>query len=795
MPAGTSAKPFFGTSPGIKKTISELKAASALRPVSGKALDSTAIKPFRSAFKKYQNRNRSVRGNSTGIIIRREKELPAGNAMLSTPAFAQANYGRRHDKAGSTQQIWSNFLSIDFYENPIGWPPDPNGAVSGSQVIVASNNGLKIYDKRNITDPPLVTPTGYSGERAPGNLFISLEDFFSPVLPPASGISDPHIRYDRLTKRWVVIAIEVNPSQENNLILIAVSDGEKVSDGSSFTFYAFNSSLFPYDPGAPYYPFLDFPRLGVDKNSIVIGGNQFGYDSLTNVAYVIDKKKLLQGQLVVYPFELGVYDFINGTVDGMYTPQAAQNDDPAGNKTLLAGITYYQDALVVASISYYKDQPYLTALTTLPVEPFNNPRDNSHPGSLIPLDQNDTRLLQAEVHVNKLNGKASLWTSHAIGVNQEGHYISGSDSDFVKMARTGSRWYEIGQVYGKPNIEQVGTLTDEDEKSGRRAVQYFNPTIAMSGQGHALLSGTTDAFNKYLNVFAAGRYFGDDRGTLNPPVKATNTTAIYAPYIDFGFGTFFYIDRWGDYSQTVVDPADDQTIWTFQEYANVDDSYGVRVVQFKAPPPATPKHLGKLSNKADNTVVINGKSEENSGFFDPGKDKGGPGYNRLSVRSTGNIPVTDITFISPTKISVRLKTKDRPAGNYFLVITNPDGQIAVTSFHLTGKSENESERPITAAPVESKEDIAARAFIAASNIFPNPTNGEFKLQVRAAKDFSGKVVILSSTGSVVSQNTYNFSKGSLGIPLSLQGLGNGIYLAAVYNEDNILVAVHKIAKQ
>ena len=501
-------------------------------------------------------------------------------------------------------------------------------------------------------------------------------------MPDTSSISDPHIRYDRLSKRWFVVAIEVNPFFENNAIFLAVSDGDRITDASSFTYYSFNSSLFPYDPTAPFAPFLDYPTLGVDKNSVVIGGNQFGWDSLTNVGYVIDKKKLIHGQLVVYPFELGVANFITGDVNGMYTPQGVHNDDPASKKSFFAGITYFQDGLVVASLEYNsKNQPFLASEVIVPVEPFNNARDNSHPGSLTPLDQLDTRLFAAAIYKNKITGKSSLWTAHAIGVNQSGHFINGTDSDFVRQARSGSRWYEIGNIYSKPYLHQVGTLHDEDQKSGRRAVQYFNPSIAASGQGHAVLGGTTDAYDQYVNVFVAGRYNSDATGSLKAPVKATNTTAIYAPYMDFG-GSFFYIGRWGDFSQTVVDPLDDQTIWTFQEYANVDDSYGVRVVQLKAPPPATPLPLGPLSNKMDTVITLKGISVDNSGFFDPGKDQGGPGYNRLSVKSTGNIIASNIRFWSPTKISFKLNTKNKPAGKYFLIITNPDGQIAVAEYTI-----------------------------------------------------------------------------------------------------------------
>ncbi len=786
VPQGKSVKPLLGQK-GIKKSFSELNAFSQRSSLTKTTLDSSSVKPYRSIFKKYQNVNRPVRGNSTGIII------PHAGNVGNKSAASQSQVpvaGNRNNMGGSeTQNIGSNFLSIDFYENPIGWPPDPSGAVGESQIIVATNNGIKIYDKPGINQPPLVTPTGYSGVRADDALFISLENFFSPVLPITSGISDPHIRYDRLSKRWYVVAIEVNPTQENNLILLAVSDGEKITNSSFFTFYSFNSSLFPYDPAAPYYPFLDFPTIGVDKNSVVIGGNQFGYDSLTNVGYVIDKKRLLNGQLVVYPFELGVASFIDGSIAGMYTPQAVHNDDPSGKKSFFAGISYFQDALLVATINYDNDRPYLTPEVTIPVEPFNNPRNNSHPGSLTPLDQNDTRLLQAAIHTNKITGARSLWTAHAIGVDQTGHFINGTDSDFVNVARTGSRWYEIGEIYTNPALSQAGTLTDEHQQSGRRAVQYFNPSIAESGQGHAVLSGTTDAYNEYLNVFAAGRYNSEPLGTLNDPVKATNTTAIYAPYIDFGGGFFYYISRWGDFSQTVVDPSDDQTIWTFQEYASTDDSYGVRVVELKAPPPAKPKALGSFSNNMDATVTISGVSDKNSGFFDPGDDKGGPGFNRLSVRSTGNVGVAKIKFINPTSISIKLETKNKPAGDYFLVITNPDGQVVVTTYSIEGSAQSSAANPL------SQADIVARTYIVKSGISPNPNNGNFKLEVNAAKDFNGKILLLNSNGDVLSKNSYNFSRGSTAVPLSLSSASKGNYLAAVYNENNVLIAVHKIVKQ
>jgi hypothetical protein len=329
--------------------------------------DTPAIKPIRTFLKKrYKDFVRTFKINSVGTPLQ-QREGDNGLAK-ALPAISSA---AAISAAGSTQQIWSNFLSIDFYENPIGWPPDPNGAVGPSQVIVASNNGLKVHEKTAVTDAPRLTPKGYSGVRARG-LFISLEEFFSPILSDSSFIGDPHIRYDRLSKRWIIVAIDF----QNNLILLAVSDGDRVTNSSSFTFYSFDASLFPYDPAAPYKPIIDYPRMGVDKNSVLIGGNQFGYDSLTNVGYVIDKKKLIRGQLVIYPFQFGVVNFITGTVNGMYTPQGVYNDNPSGKISSLIGISYYQDELVLARLSYdTKNRPRLESQVTIPVEPFNYPRE------------------------------------------------------------------------------------------------------------------------------------------------------------------------------------------------------------------------------------------------------------------------------------------------------------------------------------------------------------------------------------------------------------------------------------
>ena len=133
-PQRKSAKPFFGQA-GIRKKISDLRAPSTTANLRKKTLDSTAIKPLKSYFKRYENSPRYAKGNRVGMT------LPHGEGEAKRAASATSSAtssAAAISTSGSTQQIWSNFLSIDFYENPIGWPPDPTGDVGPSQVIVST---------------------------------------------------------------------------------------------------------------------------------------------------------------------------------------------------------------------------------------------------------------------------------------------------------------------------------------------------------------------------------------------------------------------------------------------------------------------------------------------------------------------------------------------------------------------------------------------------------------------------------------------------------------------------------
>lgn len=716
---------------------------------------------------------------------------PHGSAMQEAPSQLSQNLAAEDDtpeeaepaeKEETKANIWSNFLAASFEEFPYFSPPDPSGDVSSFQVVVATNASIKVFDKKEVTEEPTTTPEGKSRRHARHQLFILLDEFFAPLLSPGSYAVDPHVRFDRLTQRWFFAAIEVNPEQADNHLMVVVSDGERINQSSSFYYYRLRTSeIFNYDPATIFLPFFDYPTLGVDKNAVVVGGINFfwgwsGTDSVHFVGLLLDKKRLTTGELLAYGLQLGNINYYTGAGGGTFVPQGVHNGDASANKSFFAGLTLDQTGLALTSVTFNsRGTPTGVSATKVPVEEYNFPRDIVALGSPMPIDPLDTRLFAAAIYKNKLTGKSALYTAHAIGVDRAGRFVS--NENFIEEARTASRWYEVGNIYNKPALEQYGTVYS-NRPSGRRAQSFFNPSIAANGQGYMVMSGTTAAFNKQLNVFVADRYQGDARGTMNLPVMATRSKALYG----LVYGN--YIGRWGDFSQTVVDPDDDQTIWTFQEYANVDDSYGTRAIQIKAPPPATPMPLGLISSKKDTVVTIKGLSINHSGFFDPGNDANGPGYKRLSVKSTGGISVSNVRYISPTEISVRLNVRDKPAGTYTLAIENPDGQLVTTTYHIT---------PQAIPPQQANDELqkAVNSII----IFPNPTNGVFRVQFESPIAFSGKAVILDVNGKALLEHSFSIIKGINQAELSLGHFTNGTYIIAVYDTNNVLVATQVVVKQ
>jgi hypothetical protein len=281
---------------------------------------------------------------------------------------------------------------------------------------------------------------------------------------------------------------------------------------------------------------------------------------------------------------------------------------------------------------------------------------------------------------------------------------------------------------------------------------YWMGTIAGSGQGHALAGASVAGPNKTPNVIIAGRYNGQTPGELTIPVFPTTSTATYNAETGDE-------QRWGDYSQTVVDPSDNMTLWTFQEYANQDDKWGERAIQVKAPPPATPASISPIlcNDERISEVVISGQSNNNSGFFDPGDDAGGPGFSkRLMVTSTGNVTVTNIKLLSATEIKFTINYSAATFGSQqTFTITNPDCQAVTYNYTVPSTCDG----PVTTKPI---------------TIYPNPSSGTIKIILQNP---GGELRILDMSGRLMYVQTAN----SIFVSVDARAFARGVYIVQYIN--------------
>jgi hypothetical protein len=114
-----------------------------------------------------------------------------------------------------------------------------------------------------------------------------------------------------------------------------------------------------------------------------------------------------------------------------------------------------------------------------------------------------------------------------------------------------------------PNpIVQSGVL------DGGAGEHYFFPSIAANANSDACLGFTRSDGSRFAEAVFTGRLASDPAGTMQ---SIQLLKAGESSYSKFFSGTE---NRWGDYSNTAVDPSDDLTFWTIQEYASQNAGSG-----------------------------------------------------------------------------------------------------------------------------------------------------------------------------------------------------------------------------
>lgn len=535
--------------------------------------------------------------------------------------YSKNNVQRPHHVA-RTPHIAKTFTAVTFSEAD-AIPPDSMGAAGPTQYIAFTNGRIKSFDKKTCTPD--------------GVLDIHPNVFFSSV---ANGVrtADPRIRYDRFSQRWFLTII--NATFKNNRVLIAVSSNKTITENTRWRYFFIE---------AGEGTFFDYATLGIDKHALYIGGDTFCVTDTCKV-FVVQKKSLLSGENIHYTSFSNLAN--RSPKAGIYVPQGVDNFDSNPTHGYFIGTDRGQlGTLVLHRVNNpASSHPTLSKRMTLTVPTTQFPIKVAHAGNRTgaegKLDGLDERLMGAHIRNNQ------LWTVQAVGVTN----IGVCPADKAQATRNGCRWYQLSLSSPIPELMQCGTLFHATARNTEQARSYWMPSIMTNSLGNIVIGCSCAGPDQHINSAIAQAEHPDN---LAPVTLTSESTSTYNPTRDPGSSRRGR--RWGDYSYTCIDPEDDITMWSIQEFCSSTNTWGARVSKIQAPPPSgpyivTPSVLSR--SKGSKTIIITGN-----------------GFSReVNITMSNNTRVTNVTYINENKLRVTCSTKKAKRGTCSITITNPDGQ-------------------------------------------------------------------------------------------------------------------------
>jgi hypothetical protein len=364
--------------------------------------------------------------------------------------------------------------------------------------------------------------------------------------------------------------------------VLAVSGSSVITASTPWYFYTFTNAqvmpqIRPLGSGD-----LDYQQLAVDKNNIYISVDTFdqsGYFVGSSVVIVPKSSisptsivsKVLYGVLRSSQFVAPVDNFDTNPTFG-YLANASNYEYPS-NRTYNK-IYFYR--ISNPGTTSQALGPLVSVTVPSYADAANAPYKGNLFGSKGYLQTSGASLMATHVRNHQ------LYTCHTIQIDRTG---IGKPSG----NRTGVRWYQFdltgdknGQGKGSekaatvPALVQWGTLYNNSLSS---PIFYYIPSIMTNRYGSMIIACTISGIFTAPNVVYANRSATDPKGTLRAAVALTNSTYPYnmGPFVDSSNANIG--QRWGDASSLCPDPINDVEIWATQEFAAIQNGWGVQVTQ------------------------------------------------------------------------------------------------------------------------------------------------------------------------------------------------------------------------
>lgn len=394
------------------------------------------------------------------------------------------------------------------------YPPDNALATSGTSILMSENSSIS-WGQLTLNSTSL---SGYSQQ--------TLNSFFAP-LSPYGQVFDPRVVYDSVNNRYIVIADETNTSHSKSNILVAVSKTSNPADG--FYFESINSHISVGRQGT----WADYPTLAFDGSHIVISTNQFTSSGVYkgSYQYTLNDFSGPNGGL----FNGGSSSFTTTAWGSSYSSVQEVSDAGAGT----FGVSYVGNTLNVrwtptsgSSVDHNINLGLIDAGSSLEYTA-------AQPGSTWKLDAGDGRVTSTAYFNGKLFAVFEVNTGTTLVPVPVVHWVELNATTF--------------QVIAQGNIALTGQTT-------------FNPSIAVDGNGDAIINFTASGPNNYAADYFAVMAAGDS--SFSAPVMYQSS--INTAYTQGSNN----VSRWGDYSTAVADPLDPSGFWISNEYVVSATSWG-----------------------------------------------------------------------------------------------------------------------------------------------------------------------------------------------------------------------------
>jgi hypothetical protein len=472
-------------------------------------------------------------------------------------------------------------------------PSDNSLAVGPDHIVQTVNSRMAIFTKKGARFD--TTGKVLYGPVATGNVFKGFGDFGD------LNNGDAVVRYDQLADRWLVVMpiFRRLPFKKNDppgksggpvqLSLRAVEGqpgaaqplhqptGEKGAgqaggpgrrgargEGSYAMCYAVSTSS---DPLGSYYRYIferplfpDYPRPAVWPDGYYVTSSTSD-DLIQRQAYVVERARMLQGKdAAEQGFILDDVNFLlNSDLDGKQLPPVG-----APNILMATGGAQLKKVVDDDGIYYWKyhvdwadpSKSKLEGPVKIPVASYHYLGEGQltkcvpQPGTTQRLDVQGDKLMARLVY-RRIDDGESIVGAHSVKTAAGGG---------------GIRWYEF-RLDRERNVSlrQQGTYAPDE-------FYRWMPSPAIDAAGNIGIGYSFGGTPNFPGQRFAGRLANDPLGVL------TLREAVLAE----GEAAQTSTNRWQDYSQTAIDPADDRTMWYVGDYLKKGTTtYATRIGAFR----------------------------------------------------------------------------------------------------------------------------------------------------------------------------------------------------------------------